>query len=562
MKLHDFMRLSVLPQMQVTSLYFEPGIPRDKLSNAVREYAAKVDVSNVVALIDETFWGNAKEGMLITNEELILSKKLGGHVIPFSSIIKIEVREKNLIINDLPLAKFNNPEVMPLTALGNALNNFVSATRKSVIGRNTAALGVPTIEKMSAFLARITEPLYFENALTAQREAFTTTTGYVLAENLTYDQQQLLHFKGGFASNEKILCASWLESHSAKDYFFCVTNHGIYSISPDKSEVFISHDHLRVLEVAEEYKESRYVGIRLSNNQKLIVSIQNSIIRPYAHELLSGLINILNDFEPASRLHDKPQQHEATSVQQQPSLRFQPKDESLTNRAPREIEQTRSQHIERSIPLRVHDSDRLFDAITQINSIDNIGNFIGSMLSESENANSNIRKKFQSYVVRSTRSFRAEIVENGGFAQFKNDVATMEICGAVMAIAFNQMQDRGVDNNIAARILFEGIRSTFSLKASAQSEPTGAALIKIVESYIPDEDGDEGLDDLFFNFIIRLIGSNLSGRLCPDYTDTVEEYVHLLESFVPTLDPWFSKFLDKTMSESRLLIDNVLNVRW
>ena len=105
MKLDDFLRLSVIPQIQVTSLYFKPNIPQEKLVNAIREYAPDVGMSTAIALLDETFWGNAKEGMIVTNEKIILSKKFGGRVIPLASVNQIEIKDKNLIVNDLPLAR-------------------------------------------------------------------------------------------------------------------------------------------------------------------------------------------------------------------------------------------------------------------------------------------------------------------------------------------------------------------------------------------------------------------------------------------------------------------------
>lgn len=76
MKLDDFLRLSVIPQIQVTSLYFKPNIPQEKLVNAIREYAPDVGMSTAIALLDETFWGNAKEGM--ANSESKCNDRMSG----------------------------------------------------------------------------------------------------------------------------------------------------------------------------------------------------------------------------------------------------------------------------------------------------------------------------------------------------------------------------------------------------------------------------------------------------------------------------------------------------
>jgi hypothetical protein len=552
-----------LPDIQVTSLYFKPEIPRDKLANAIQEYAPNEGMSTVIVLVDETFWGSAKEGMIITNEKIILSKTLGGHVIPLTSINQIDFQEKHLIVNDLPVAKFSSPEILPLSALGEKLNEFIIATKKGPEElHNSSPLDDSTTEKLASFLASITEPLYYESTPVERRKPGATTNGYVLAATITEEQKQLIRFKSSLISNEDILCASWLGNHNRNDYFFCVTNCGVYSVTPGRPLVFISHLDLRNLNAVEECAESRYIGLRLSNGQTVIVSIQNAFVRPYAHELFAGVINILNGRESVVRVTDRDcSQQAADSVQPLSAQSFLPEQQDVPTNIHSDMEQqVFSQQSNTTIPFQNIDSDRLFEAIIKINTIHNVGDFVGSIFSGSDNTNSLIRKKFQSYVARVTTSFRNEIVENGRLLQFKNDVATMEICGAVMSIVFLQMQERGVNERLASNILFEGIRATFGLEASAQSHPRGVAMIKIIESYVLIE--GKGLDDLLLNVVLRLIGSNLSGKLRPDYFEVIKDYAHLLENFCSSIEPCFDRFVKDMISESQLLIDAILNAKW
>ncbi len=566
MNLENFLRNTILPQMQVTSLYFKPEIPQDKLANAIREYAPSVGMSTVVVLVDETFWGNAKEGMIVTNEQIILSKKLGGRTIQLTSVNQIEIKDKNLIINDLPVAKFSNPEVMPLVAFGTKLNEFVLATKKTAVDhlQSPSTLDDSTTGKLTTFLARITEPLFFESAPAAQRKPGATTPGFVLASSINDELRQFLRFKAGFAPNEKILCASWLDNHDCKDYFFCVTNFGVYSLTNSRPVSFISHVDLRNLNVVEEYKESRYIGLRFSNGQEIIVSIQNAFVRPYAQELFAGVINILNGREPEIRHNEMGcNQQAANAAHQLPTSSVRLQHENVTAKPTNELVPEKSiQDGETPIAFRYDGSDRLFDSIIQCNAIDNVGDLIGSIFSNSDNANSKVRKSFQSYVARSLTAFRKEIIDTGGFSQFRNDVATMEICGAVMAFAFMEMLARGVSANLAQRILFEGIRATFNIQGGAKNDPAGAAITKIIESYIPDEDEDEDRDHLFFNLIMRLIGSNLNGRLAPDYFEVLKEKASLLEDFLPTIEHGLSRFLKKVKGDSCFLVDGILDTKW
>ena len=560
MNLENFLKNSVLPEMQVTSLYFKPNIPQDKLVNAIKEYAPNIGMSTVIALIDETFWGSGKEGMIITDENIILSKKLGGRSIPLSSVNQIHIKDKNLIINDIPVTKFNNPEVLPLTAFGSKLNEFITATKNTTNKLKKNALDVSTTSQLSIFLTRLTEPLYFESTPIDRRKPGATTIGYVLAANINEEQLKFIRFKGNFASNEELLCLSWLDSHDNKDSFFCVTNCGVHSVLSGQPATFLSHDNLRSLSALEEYKESRYVGIRLSNNDGIIVSIQNTFIRPYAFELFSGLISILNGHEPTSRIINENLSQKETNIisSQHDSFSSVDNRENISKFTNSIEQQNFDRHRNSSIPLRHHSNDHLFDFIIQINSVDNVGDFIGSLLSDSNNPNSKIKKKFQSYIARTTTFFRKEIVEKDGFFQFKNDIATMEVSGAVMAFVFIQMLERGLSEDIAKNILFEGIRATFNIKSSAQRDPTSAALIKIIDSYLSDDSTNE----IFLNIILRLIGSNLNGSLLPNYNEVLEKHFNFLDEFIPTIDPGFTNFVNKMINESNFLIDDILDTRW
>ena len=314
MKLDDYLRHSVIPQIQISSTYFKPDIPKDKLANAVRSYASGVGMSCVVVLVDETFWGSAEEGMLITNEKIYLSKKLGGCVIDLSAVNEISIEDKYLIVNDSPVTRFGNPEVMPLIALGRVLNQFVVASRKSTDAHLGEELDRLTTEKIVSFLATFSAPRFFDSAPTAHRKSGATTPGFALADSLTNEQLRLVRFKGQFAPNEELLCVSWLDTADTKDYFFCVSTYGVRSVTPSHPITFISLGNLCNLSVVEEYKQSRYVGLRLSNGNEVIVSIQNVYVRPYALELFTGLIEILRGQKPSYRPSPIASQPSASAV--------------------------------------------------------------------------------------------------------------------------------------------------------------------------------------------------------------------------------------------------------
>ena len=57
-------------------IYMPPNIPFDKLNNALSSYALGVNPPYVIALIDETPFGSAKEGMLITFDAIYVKETL------------------------------------------------------------------------------------------------------------------------------------------------------------------------------------------------------------------------------------------------------------------------------------------------------------------------------------------------------------------------------------------------------------------------------------------------------------------------------------------------------
>ena len=51
-------------------IFFKPNIPMKKLNNALNAYASHVKAEDVYVLADDTFWGKADNGLLITNSGL------------------------------------------------------------------------------------------------------------------------------------------------------------------------------------------------------------------------------------------------------------------------------------------------------------------------------------------------------------------------------------------------------------------------------------------------------------------------------------------------------------
>ena len=295
----EFFKYSYLHDSDKKALYLFPKIPTDKLMNAIQSYAPNTDVSAASILIDETLWGSCKEGMLITNEKIILSKKFGYKQFNFNSIDTIAIKDKCLIINDKIISKFEQPALMHLMYIGGLLNNYLRASRSSNNHCEASdLLDADKVDYINQFLTRFNVPKYFSHTPENERKRINYTVGFALPDNITKEEEAMIRFIGELYSNEKILSISWIDRHDCKDEFFCVTDRGIRWVINGQSVDFISYVELSKLQALEEFNKSVYNQVRLSNNIAVRVSISNRYIRPYGLELISGLIDILNSKEP------------------------------------------------------------------------------------------------------------------------------------------------------------------------------------------------------------------------------------------------------------------------
>ena len=75
------------------SIYFAPDIKKKKMRKAIKSYAQGVEPEDILMLIDNTVFGSAKKGLLLTSESLY------GYSM-FSDPKKIDLREIETVIFD------------------------------------------------------------------------------------------------------------------------------------------------------------------------------------------------------------------------------------------------------------------------------------------------------------------------------------------------------------------------------------------------------------------------------------------------------------------------------
>lgn len=65
-KVVDIIKYPELPEFKSSSVYLSPNIPSQKLMNALKAYASRVNPEDVLLIVDNTIFGNAKTGLLVT----------------------------------------------------------------------------------------------------------------------------------------------------------------------------------------------------------------------------------------------------------------------------------------------------------------------------------------------------------------------------------------------------------------------------------------------------------------------------------------------------------------
>ena len=82
-------------------IFFAPDIPEKKMTNAIAAYASGLDPADVVLLFDDTIWGGAKEGMLLSNDRLFCHELVTAPVVvPLSDIKDMYALKNDMYINN------------------------------------------------------------------------------------------------------------------------------------------------------------------------------------------------------------------------------------------------------------------------------------------------------------------------------------------------------------------------------------------------------------------------------------------------------------------------------
>lgn len=109
---------------QDSHIFYPPNIPVKKLNNAMNTYAKEASKDDIMVLVDDTAWGGAKDGLIVT-ATAVFSKMMMCDPVKFNmeDIQEIDIDKKKIFINGKEFFKFNMPEKFPMMRLINFIND-------------------------------------------------------------------------------------------------------------------------------------------------------------------------------------------------------------------------------------------------------------------------------------------------------------------------------------------------------------------------------------------------------------------------------------------------------
>jgi hypothetical protein len=134
-------------------IFFSPSIPVRKLENAVKSFAENENASNIVALIDNTTFGSAKDGLLLSTKAVYFHNMMEApksiELINIKNVtFKEGVIESSLGINDTFSLKINFPSKKSMFLFAEMLNEIVEQITKIKSNDNKKLTDVDIINEL------------------------------------------------------------------------------------------------------------------------------------------------------------------------------------------------------------------------------------------------------------------------------------------------------------------------------------------------------------------------------------------------------------------------------
>lgn len=124
-------------------IHVHPKIPMQKKLNALSSYCAGLDSNEVIILIDDTLFGGAKEGVIITNEKIIAKEMFEDpREVYFDHITHIHSEKGKIFINEQKFVSLSMPDAPDLYILCILLQKYIQT---AISETPQQKLGIPSL---------------------------------------------------------------------------------------------------------------------------------------------------------------------------------------------------------------------------------------------------------------------------------------------------------------------------------------------------------------------------------------------------------------------------------
>lgn len=160
-------------------IFFQPNIPMDRLTSAIGAFAQGTKPESVLALIDNTMRGNAKDGGILTTTHLIAHNMWQKPTsIALSSILSVGLNEgltSRLMINGAPFLDINFPSKPAMRLFTQMLNEVIVTLRVGPTAHpaETPAAGTKTpVEALKELKSLLEAGIITEDEFNQKRDKY------------------------------------------------------------------------------------------------------------------------------------------------------------------------------------------------------------------------------------------------------------------------------------------------------------------------------------------------------------------------------------------------------
>jgi hypothetical protein len=137
-------------------IFFKPKIPNKKLLNAIQSYGKNINQKDVLILVDDTVWGSAKQGLLITENLLLFNANSYSGNYEISSLnscsLKKEIMSSSISFNGKKCVEIIVPSGNSLSRLFQTLNEFVTTRARALQTSKSADIKSHSKSPISEFI--------------------------------------------------------------------------------------------------------------------------------------------------------------------------------------------------------------------------------------------------------------------------------------------------------------------------------------------------------------------------------------------------------------------------